>query len=371
MLLIRIFILILLIACLIADAIAQDLESIKRGSEATARGVLDSTLSGNLGGNKGAELQEIIGYEKDAQIEGQGMALEQAESLGSHKRQKTHKDAGQYKCDKIECEVGHSFSTTETLKREISVEEAGFVRDENEQIKNNKGYMDKALETVKSPGDKFDFITGGYADCVSDNEVKVNKTEETCDEYYDRKEKSCFAKQVIEIDPKYTYICNKKKEIREKTCEQNLKLTCKDWEDVIIFKSPWAGRKFNKIDARSLHNLSYENGVYRFSQSRPCKHIKYDGHKIKGITGIDKLRMYALINGVHIPVKSSIIVSDPFGVASDPFVNNDIKNYLKKENNLFEVEVGNFNCVGYEFLFDYVDKATCKAWDETWEERCN
>ncbi|WP_039459104.1 hypothetical protein [Candidatus Jidaibacter acanthamoebae] len=203
---------------------SQDIEMLtkfKLESEATAKGAA-SKIGNNFTNMENNTLKDHIGYE-GTNIPAMHMPLEQAEGEGKKKREKVYDKTEEYICTKQDCEAGHTFSTKATLERETKMEEAGFIRDEDNNIINNKGYLDKALKTVKDADEKFDFLTGGYTDCKPEEEGSEVKSEKSCDQYYDMKENTCFPKQVVEIDPKYTYLCNKKREVREKLCSDVLK----------------------------------------------------------------------------------------------------------------------------------------------------
>ncbi|MBA8667345.1 hypothetical protein H1Q59_05505 [Holosporaceae bacterium 'Namur'] len=208
---------------------SQDIEMLtkfKLESEATAKGTA-SKIGNNFTNMENNTLKDHIGYE-GTNIPAMHMPLEQAEGEGKKKREKVYDKSEEYICTKQDCEAGHTFSTKATLERETKMEEAGFIRDEDNNIRNNKGYLDKALKTVKEADEKFDFLTGGYTDCKPEEEGSEVKSEKTCDQYYDMMENTCFPKQVVEIDPKYTYLCNKKREVREKLCSDVIKkVKCK------------------------------------------------------------------------------------------------------------------------------------------------
>lgn len=155
----------------------------------------------------GNDIQKIIGY-KGGSVEGADLPLEQAESTGSARR-----------------EASAVFNTKATLDRETKLEEAGYTRDKEGFAADNKGFIDKARQAMKDAENAF---SGGYAECVSEEQTITREKEETCEEFYDVKHKSCFARQLVEIDPKYTYRCSKKREVKEKACEDKLKsIQCK------------------------------------------------------------------------------------------------------------------------------------------------
>jgi hypothetical protein len=219
--------LVLLIPLANAYASEDALRKIKTEVEATTNNNAPK-INEYFEGDKNSEVNKITGYDPNASINGKEMPIEQAEGLGHAARQQEYNRKQDYKCNKERCEVGHTFSTYATLEREKQAEIVGFQRNKNGEIKRNKGYMDKALETVRNSKNNFDYLKGEYADCKPDNDVTTVTTEERCEQFYDIKKNSCFANQVVEIDPKYTYQCNKKRDIKEKLCTDILKkLTCK------------------------------------------------------------------------------------------------------------------------------------------------
>lgn len=194
--------------------------------EAQASAAANPYLQNFLTHEGAAQIQGIVGYEPGKAIKGEGISIEGAESLGNAQRNHVRGESENYQCNKERCEVGHTFSLPATVKRNELIEEAGFTKDADGN--RNKGYLDKALKTIKNAQNEFDFINGGYKDCKADDEIITNNSIETCEQFYDMKQNSCFAKQVVEIDPKYTYLCNKKRDVKEKVCADVLKsLKCK------------------------------------------------------------------------------------------------------------------------------------------------
>ena len=181
------------------------------------------------------ELKETIGFE-GTNIRGNNMQLEEVENLSVGVMQRGDAQAlremqGEsvtYQCDKNNCEVGHTFSSLSTVKRNEDLEKQGFEKDENGMPINNLGYLDKVLSFVKN-NNEFDFLSGKTSDCPPITESTISTQEETCDQYYDLKTNGCFPKQIVEIDPEYKYACNKIREEKIKTCREEItSITCKD-----------------------------------------------------------------------------------------------------------------------------------------------
>lgn len=209
-----------------AYGVESDLTKVKAESEATARNIAPQ-INEYFSGEKSTELKKLTGYDPNTPIPGKDMNLEKAEDIGHSARQE-YEDNKDYQCTKEKCEVGHTFSIHATLKREKNAENVGFIKDKDGGVKNNKGYLDTALKTVRESKNNFDFLKGEYIDCAAGKETTTFSTEEKCEQYYDVKKSSCLATQIVEIDPKYTYICNKKRDVKEKQCTDVLKkLTCK------------------------------------------------------------------------------------------------------------------------------------------------
>jgi hypothetical protein len=203
--------------------------------------------------------------------------LEQAETSGSAKRQKVYDEEQNYECTKNHCEVGHTFSTKATLARETELEKTGFIKDDDGFTQNNKSYLDKAMATIKEAKNKFDFLSGGYTDCKPTTETTTNSSEETCDEYYDVKHNSCFARQVIEINPKYTYQCSKKREIKEKLCTEVLKeIKCKQSTECaaggVVPGSVESGMEWHYDNGSSTLRLG-SLGIYYWHCGRSCQKV--------------------------------------------------------------------------------------------------
>jgi hypothetical protein len=163
------------------------------------------------------ELQGTIGYNANS-VKNTHKPLEELENLGIK-----HKEAEGTECTKDHCNVNQIFSSQATIKRQENLEANGFARDKDGNFKNNKGYLDKALKTVKNADKEFDYLKGSYKNCDPTSETITSKTETTCDQYFSMKENSCFPKQIVEIDPKYHYSCNKKREVKEKICVDTIK----------------------------------------------------------------------------------------------------------------------------------------------------
>ena len=175
------------------------------------------------------ELQGQVGYE-GTDIENKNKPLQALESLGTEKRENNNKknkrsknmDFENYECTKGTCDVDHTFSTQSTFDRAEEMEVLGFSRNKEGMPEHNKGFLDKALSLVKNSDKEFDFLKSANEVCTPGEETITDSTVETCDQFYSLEEQSCFPKQVVEIDPKYNYQCSKKREVKEKICNDEI-----------------------------------------------------------------------------------------------------------------------------------------------------
>ncbi len=128
-------------------------------------------------------------------------------------------------CTKSGCDISQIMSAKSVNERSSRLEAIGFKKDSEHFPENNKGYIDASKSNIKEYGTKFNVISGEIKDCSTEI---TNTTQEliSCDEYYDIKSSSCPISQVIEIDPKYTYQCSKKRDEVIKTCVDEVSAKC-------------------------------------------------------------------------------------------------------------------------------------------------
>lgn len=159
------------------------------------------------------ELQGQIGYE-GTNIDGQSNSVEELESKGNAQKEDTENDN---KCTKKNCNVRSTFGSKASQERQQKAEETGINR-------NKSGFLDKAINIVKNAKNnkEFDYLNGKQEPCEDKEEIIESTKTEKCDEYYDLKQSSCFPKQIVEIDPKYHYECYKKRDVKEKICEDKI-----------------------------------------------------------------------------------------------------------------------------------------------------
>lgn len=208
------------------------------------------------------ELQGQIGY-SGTEINGKGQSIDELESKGMQNK-----------------ESNALFSDGAMKKRQQKTEELGFDR-------NNKGFLDKALRRVKNAEREFDFLKSSNEVCTSTEEIVTDNIIEICDQYYQMEESSCFPKQIVEIDPKYNYLCNKKREVGIKTCTDSIKtIKCKDSAECDL-----GGIKPGSVE--SDIELKLENGVLTIGT------IRDNGWEGKGCQLYDKNTTFKLKN-VHL-----------------------------------------------------------------------
>lgn len=179
--------------------------------------------------NKTNQAKEIMGYETD-QPTGSGMSLNDAEMHGAQNLEQGSNDPDyKYACTKKKCEVGHTLSSEATLNRSDKIKEAMVIRDENGNVIGHKSYIDNILDHQQKAAIAFeDAIHGNKNVCTPITDTFTKTTPDTCDSYYDYNVNSCYPRQIVEIDPKYNYACNKKREIKEKVCSDKIvSITCK------------------------------------------------------------------------------------------------------------------------------------------------
>ena len=222
-----IFLKFICLICLISTiCLAESLEKLAKqakeaGQAAASKG--EPQINNNFTDINNHALKDTIGF-SGTDIQGSNMKLTDAEDLGSTKLL-GNTDS---KCTKDDCSVGDTFGTNAMKKRQEEVEKIGFTKDENGMPVNNQGYLDKALKRVKNSDKEFDYLSGGYAGCEPGEETITTHNENTCDQYYSSKVSDCFPKQIVEIDPEYSYVCHKKRDAKTKICRDVIaKITCK------------------------------------------------------------------------------------------------------------------------------------------------
>jgi hypothetical protein len=179
---------------------------------------------------KTKDIQTTMGYETDSPV-GTDMPIQEAEMHGARLQEagpdKENPDY-KYQCNKKNCEVGHTLSSGAMLNRQEEIDNAMIIRDEKGNIIGHKAFVDNILDNQKKAESAFAGINGSQAACTPITENLTKTTPDTCDSYYDYVTNTCYPQQVVEIDPKFNYSCSKKREIKEKICEDIItKIACK------------------------------------------------------------------------------------------------------------------------------------------------
>ena len=231
----------------------QELNSIRVQSEATA-----STASGNIANifsnsAKQRELKSLISENPDTidQVPYKGTDLNNTPTLGNNLRESEGD-----KCDISSCNVSKIFSRKAMKERDAKLEEQiGITKDpETGAVIDNQGYLDKVKYLSKNAHKNLDFLTGTYTDCTPHKEEIISNSTEICDEFYDVKFPNCPVIQTVEIEPRYTYACKKKRTEKEKRCEEVLNLSCVEEEIV--------EKEANKLDfAKKFEDIAAKSGL--------------------------------------------------------------------------------------------------------------
>ena len=198
-----------------------DLQKIYKESQEAAR-----TLEPKL--QELAKGRGDIGNIKDALNQGtanhQTVDLNNLPSLGEKAKEN---DVEKPECTKSSCNVASSMSAKAMRNREVKLEEYGFTKDMEQFYKDDKGYIDKARHNARKFEKSYDSISGLYKDCTQKDQSYSYHETNQCDEYYDVKHSNCPISQIVEIDPYYTYECNKKRPESIKTCHDEIvSITC-------------------------------------------------------------------------------------------------------------------------------------------------
>lgn len=216
-----------------------DMQNIYEESKQVAKGLEPKLQELVKGGGGAVEVQEALQSNEEAR--------HKAEELGNLAilGEKAKETDIEEKCTRSKCNLASVMSTKAMNKREAKLEEYGFRKDKEQFPEDDKGYVDKVRHSAKKFESSFDAISGSYKDCKSKDQSYSYKETEECDEYYDVKYSNCPVVQVVEIDPKYTYECNKKREESLKTCHDEItSITC---------------RKSSECDAVGIENVKGRN----------------------------------------------------------------------------------------------------------------
>ena len=202
-----------------------ELKKYKEEAQSAANKIANTTIKGmfehDLDSSYNANLKFILSHYKGENVEGTGLDIKRAEDKGAVQRN-LGKTGENTKCTEKECDLGKLFSSSAINDRDVKLEEAGFKKDAEGNVIDNKGYIDKAKKMSQKAVKNFDFIKGEYKNCTPPDSYTVSRTKESCDQYYDVAHNNCPIDQVVEIDPRYAYECHKKREVKEKICEEKV-----------------------------------------------------------------------------------------------------------------------------------------------------
>ena len=251
------------------------------------------------------ELQGQVGYQ-GIDVPGQGNSIGDLEAQGMQNK-----------------EADEIFNQEAALKRQQKTEVTGFNR-------NNKGFLDKALDTVRNADKDFDYLRSSGKVCVPGEETVTDTTIKTCDQYYSLDEQTCLPRQVIELDPKYHYQCSKKREVKEKICHEEIKsIKCQNKDNCVV-KGGGIKKGSIKSDAISF----YEHGVLKIgknvnvsTQSAACNLFTYStSFEVTNKALIDefKLSYVRYDDYIEIMVNEHSVFSGPEKGKGLHKINNDI-----------------------------------------------
>lgn len=209
-----------------ADDAVDPKEAYKRAQEAAAGGVskLDEFAIGSGGIEKFDDV--LLGKRE---VKHKAEDLGQLPVEGEKLKEETHAESVDTKCTIDGCNVANAMGSKALHERESKLEALGFRKDKDQFPEDNKGSIDKANYNANKFRETFSAITSSYKDCKPIENSRSYKQETECDEYYDVKYKNCPISQVVEIDPKYTYKCSKKRHEAIKTCHDEIvSIKCKE-----------------------------------------------------------------------------------------------------------------------------------------------
>jgi len=193
----------------------------KKVAQEMSEGTISQMFENDLESSKSSAIKKNMAHYQRENIPNAGLDIKRANDQGAVRRG-SGKNVNKAKCGAENCELGSIFSSSAMMDREVKMDEAGFKRDEEGNIIDNKGYIDKAKKIAKNAATNFDFIKGEDMRCKDIEKLRKIKTMESCDQYYDVVHNTCPINQVVEIDPRYVYQCSKKRDVKEKICEEKV-----------------------------------------------------------------------------------------------------------------------------------------------------
>ncbi len=342
------------------------------------------------------ELQGQIGYEGTDDVVGQSNSIEDLESKGNAHKEDSEEEN---KCTKKSCNVKNIFGNKASQERQQKAEETGINR-------NKSGFLDKAINLVKNAknNNEFGYLNGEQESCEDKEETIESSKTEKCDEYYTQEQSSCFPKQVVEIDPKYHYGCHKKRDVKEKICEDRItNIKCKQSKECDL-----GGIEPDSIASDMM--IHSDKGVLTIGTialnywSGNCNlYDKNTTFKIKNLRAIKDFTIFNVgfddymeifVNGVSVYAgpdggKDLKVVWKKIGFRGNtPYINNghhdkhcerntdrnftvniDLKPYLREGENSIRIKVF-VTGYGEGWLKIRAKQNCCSNWDITREEKC-
>jgi hypothetical protein len=330
------------------------------------------------------------------------VAKEGEESKSSQAREGASEEQLLPKCTKAGCDISNIMSARSINERESKLESLGFKKDLEHFPDQNKGYIDTANHKAAEYRSKFDVISSEYKDCKSTLEDSSTESV-TCDQYYDIKYKMCPINQVVEIDPKYTYECSKKRNETIKTChDEVVSIKCqKDGEcdnnGIILdsvktnlkeqsYKYPtlYVGTPFWKPNICSIDSSKYTTFTVKNLekvQSVILERILFDDYVMVKIN--DKL-VYHGPDSEPGEDRIELVVPGRWGVITtngknkkscerstnwDRRPNIDLKPFLKEGDNTISITIATAGH-GNAQLWIKTTQHCCKAWEVIRETKC-
>lgn len=379
-----------------------DAASLYKDAQAAAAKPQEEALSMQQGRSDGIKAIHKILQNEEGNAKGKATELGSLPQEGERIRENT--DSTALSCNKEDCNVASVLGTKAVNRRDAKLESLGFTKDKESFPENSKGYLDQINRRAKEVAKNYDQITGTYKDCKPiEREFAFKETKE-CDEYYDVKYNNCPISQVVEIDPKYTYQCNKKRLDFIKTCHDEISsITCKKSEEcdnggIILstvktnlqnqsyhyptlyvgtpYWEPWIcsidSSKYTTFEVKNLEKVkSFVLEQVRFDDYVMIKlndHLVYHGPDSEA--GEDRIELIR-------PGRYGVITTN--GHNRKPCersthwhrtIQKDLKQYLKEGENTISVTIATAGHGMVEMKIR-AKQHCCKDWDITWDKKCN
>lgn len=343
-------------------------------------------------GNDGVEKFDDVLLGK-GDIKHKAEALGQLPTQGERLKEDVIEKMEGIKCTIDSCNVAGVMGSRAMHERESKLESLGFKKGKDQFPQDNKGAIDKVNYNAKKFTEKFDVISGSYKDCKSIENTRVYKEERECDEYYDVKYKNCPISQVVEIDPKYTYQCTKKRNEAIKTCHDEIEsIKCKDSGDCDN-----GGIIAAELSSDMQFTYSYPNLLIGAREDNIWPDGIYDRTTKLVVKNLDKIKEFRIVrvefdDHMWIKVNGHSVFVGPFGgnelepsawgitngqrqmgyelgVSWKQDVDIDLKPYLKEGANEIwtRVVVGG---VGEGWMHIRASQHCCREWDIKRKKTC-